>query len=374
MDFDQKIGYWARDFLYICKNPHNVLELKRTYITGNVEEENILILQCHSKLTTAKEADGGVFTSKRVQHIPKRICMHKKFLEESDYAAILNGEVELRANGKTLNLHKSFFWKKNQEKVYTSLLEHAHLTPSASEYVLDYSESNETASELKEDAVLILALGEMPSKRPSFKNQKIIETDGKFKLDKENCVILKDGVFSKKDLQKYLASASTIKRESGRSAYGSTKPRKEVCYTVDGKPYKYSRVSHYTVKYPPHVSKIIPQLLAVIKQYVPENPYQVLDTAVDILYSPAFKNGGSISAHADDEDDWGLVIVLSLGQTRWFRVRRKSDGEWYNVRMKHNSVIAMYGSTFQELYTHQVDKLSNSDDIGTRLSLNIRFK
>jgi hypothetical protein len=33
----------------------------------------------------------------------------------------------------------------------------------------------------------------------------------------------------------------------------------------------------------------------------------------------------------------------------------------------------MHGPTFQQIYTHQVDKLPNASPIGERLSLNIRF-
>jgi alkylated DNA repair dioxygenase AlkB len=72
--------------------------------------------------------------------------------------------------------------------------------------------------------------------------------------------------------------------------------------------------------------------------------------------------------------DWGLVLIFSLGQTRWFRIRRKEgDNQYYNIEMKHNSVLLMHGETFQQLYTHQVDKLSKSDAMYYRLSLNIRF-
>ena len=151
------------------------------------------------------------------------------------------------------------------------------------------------------------------------------------------------------------------------------KPRREVCYSVDGEPYVYSRIKHHTVKYPQHVLNMLEICMAQINEIMPDNPYTVLSTGVDIIYDNQHKLGGSISAHKDDEDDWGMVIVLSLGQTRYLRVRRVSDKEWYNVEMTHNSMIVMYGPSFQQQYTHQVDKLHASDEVGIRLSLNARY-
>lgn len=223
------------------------------------------------------------------------------------------------------------------------------------------------------DESLILSLIPKQSRLPAFKNQTVIHKNGVVKLDKDNCIILQNKALSS-ELSEYIKGASKVRRKSGKSAYGSTKPRKEVCYTTDGEPYSYSKISHYTVKYPEHVKKIVPSLLDIVSKYFPDNPYVELSNAVDILYSPEFKRGGSISAHSDDEDDWGLVIVFSLGQTRWLRVQRKSDEERFNVEMQHNSVVMMYGETFQKLYIHQVDKLSSTEKVGARLSLNIRFK
>jgi alkylated DNA repair dioxygenase AlkB len=78
--------------------------------------------------------------------------------------------------------------------------------------------------------------------------------------------------------------------------------------------------------------------------------------------------------HSDNEnEDWGLVLILSFGQERWLRIRSKKTGQWYNVKAGPNTLIAMYGSTFQEAYTHQVDKLSEDEEVGVRLSLNVRF-
>jgi len=214
----------------------------------------------------------------------------------------------------------------------------------------------------------------MPCKRPPFRNQYVINTSGVFSLDDErNSLVIQHNVLPKEYYENYLYHAVTTERKSGRSGFGQ-KPRSEVCYTTNGEPYKYSNLNHFTRQYPQHVLDIEPVLLDAVKKYIPGNKYVHLSNGVDIMYSEAFNRGGSISAHSDNEDEWGLVIIFSLGQTRYLRVRRISDKTWYNVEMPHNSLIAMHGATFQKLYTHQVDKLGKEERIGVRLSLNLRYK
>jgi alkylated DNA repair dioxygenase AlkB len=229
------------------------------------------------------------------------------------------------------------------------------------------------------DEKLILELCPMDSYTPTFRNQEVITElnasgiNGEFSLDDENCVILKNNVLNESDLAEYLAGASKVERESGASIFGSTKPRKEICYTTDGHTYNYSGIAHNTKKYPSHILKVIPLLLDKIADQKPACLRSELSNAIDILYCPEFVGGGSIGKHSDNEEDWGLILILSMGQTRWLRVRSKADNQWYNVCMKHNSLVAMYGKTFQSQYTHQVDKLPQGE-IGARLSLNVRFK
>jgi len=155
--------------------------------------------------------------------------------------------------------------------------------------------------------------------------------------------------------------------------FGHSKPRKEVCYTTDGLPYLYSGVAHTTTRFPAHVLDVIPRLLAAVQTLVPSNLYTELCNAVDIVYDTSFDRGGSISAHSDDEGCWGLVLIFSLGQTRWLRVRGKYTKKWTNVEMLDNSLVAMHGCSFQGNYTHQVDKLPVGDVVGQRMSLNVRF-
>jgi len=209
-------------------------------------------------------------------------------------------------------------------------------------------------------------------KTPKFKGKRVIN-DIVTELDASgNRLLFIKSVLDEESLSAYIDEAVRMERSQGMTLFGP-KPREEICYSADGKPYNYSRVSHITVSYPTHVLKILPTLMANILRIQPENPYQELSHGVDILYSDKILRGGSISAHSDDELPWGLVIIFSVGQTRWLRVRRKLDGEYFNVPLLHNSIVAMYGETFQLSYTHQVDKLSPNEPIGQRLSINIRY-
>lgn len=213
------------------------------------------------------------------------------------------------------------------------------------------------------------------SKMPNFpKDQKIINKEGVHDLDEKNKIIIKYNVLDEDDLKQYIKESIKVKRESSFSGY-SMKPRFEVCYTLSGEEFKYSGNKHLTTKYPSHVLKVIPIFKDKIREMIESKDlkYEKLSISIDILYSPEIERGGSISPHSDDEMEWGLVIIFSLGQTRWLRIRNKETKKYINVEMKHNSIVCMYGETFQKKYTHQVDKLKKDDNVKTRLSLNIRF-
>lgn len=212
----------------------------------------------------------------------------------------------------------------------------------------------------------------------SFKKQIVINSNTVLQIDNENAIGLFLNVLQPDEIEEYLMEAIKVPRVTGKSGFG-IKPRKEICYTVDGNPYIYSKIIHPTLKYPEHVLKVIKKFLVVIDKKFDHiqnnsNPYTILSNGVDILYDSSFPRGGSISAHKDDEDKWGLIMIYSLGQTRYLRVRNDNTKQYYNIKMEHNSLTVMYGESFQKYYSHQVDKLSNQDVIGARLSLNVRFK
>jgi hypothetical protein len=196
-------------------------------------------------------------------------------------------------------------------------------------------------------------------------------------LDIENAVVVIQNVLPPDVYGEYLHHALLTERFSGKSAFNSMKPREEICYTVDGLPYNYSRIKQPTVVYPPHVLTIERILFQKFTEIVPENPFTVLSNGVDILYSEKQKFGGSIGVHSDDEMPWGLVLVYSIGQTRTFRIREKGLSGYKDFPLTDNSLVAMYGPTFQTRYTHQVDKLTptfvEKYGVQNRLSLNIRY-
>lgn len=214
----------------------------------------------------------------------------------------------------------------------------------------------------------------MPCRTPHFhRMQMTVKDPGLVKLDNVNSVSLTTNVLPDAMLRTYIEEACKVERYTGDTAYGP-KPRREVCYTIDGQAYRYSTVNHKTVKYPQHVLDVIPKLMETAKLDFEGTKYTRLSNGIDIVYSKEFVRGGSVSEHADKEGDWGLVLVFSLGQSRWFRVKNVQTGQRYNFLIPHNSLLCMHGETFQKLYVHGVDKLHETERVGVRLSLNVRFE
>lgn len=198
-------------------------------------------------------------------------------------------------------------------------------------------------------------------------------------LDRENCWVRITGFLPAAALAEYCAALPRVSRVRGAAGFGHLKPRREICYTPDGKPYVYSGKSQPTVRYPPHVLTVVDRILDAARRHDPDTRYTVLSTGVDIEYSAALPRGGSIGEHSDDEMRWGMVAVLSLGQTRYLRIRRRAGAaaggrrDLWHLPTDHNSLLLMYGPTFQERYTHEVPKLPPAVAPETRWSLNVRF-
>lgn len=197
---------------------------------------------------------------------------------------------------------------------------------------------------------------------PNYK-QPIYEDNIEINLDDENKVILMNDII---DYQKYVDNIVNTYRVRGKTSYNYDKPRYEVCYTHDGTSYKYSNIDHYTTKFPQHILDLSNELLEKL------NLNANLSHCVDIHYSHEIVGGGSIAKHQDNEQNWNIVLIYSLGQSRILRI--SSDKNiLFNIKMKHNSLVAMIGSTFQQKYFHQVDKLTKKDTIGDRYSINFRY-
>ncbi len=209
---------------------------------------------------------------------------------------------------------------------------------------------NESAKKERRVSLVVMA---MTCKIPRFhKDQLVISKTGITVLktlangDKCSVVVINDALTG--DLyQEFFDAAIQVERFCGKSAYGSMKPRSEVCYTVEGNSYVYSNIAHKTTKYPQHVLKVVPTFLQLLETQLPNNKFKTISNGIDIEYSDKFKFGGSVARHKDDDiAEWGLILIYTLGQSRYLRVRNDETGQFANVLMKHNSLVAMHGKYF----------------------------
>lgn len=184
-----------------------------------------------------------------------------------------------------------------------------------------------------------------------------------------------------------------LKKEAELDRYqvafmGRPIPRYECIF---GDEFNYSGVKRpYLKNVPEHIQNLIDICKSVADKRILEitgqpNKFNKQSNGIDILYSKDFANGGSLGMHKDNEsmkiskkDHWGCIMIYSVGQTRWLRIKRDSDGHYYNVPTIDNSLILMYGDTFQypapDGYTHGIEKLSADDVVGSRVTVNIRFQ
>jgi alkylated DNA repair dioxygenase AlkB len=66
----------------------------------------------------------------------------------------------------------------------------------------------------------------------------------------------------------------------------------------------------------------------------------------------------SVSPHSDDEPEFGVnpvIASVSLGATRRFVLRNKTDKSKHTLHLTHGSLVVMRGSS-QLLWTHEVPK------------------
>lgn len=203
--------------------------------------------------------------------------------------------------------------------------------------------------------------------------------------DNGNHISFQKNILDFKQLRDLLSSEKTQTRYQPMFMQHPT-PRFE---SIFGGKFNYSGVKrNFTEEYPEHIKRLIDILLPKINERVREmtgsdNPYTHVSNGISILYAPeAKKTGGGLCMHKDHESlkhgiHWSLILIYSVGQTRWLRIRRDSDGHFFNVPTVDNSLILMYGPTFQKPapdgYTHGIDNLSSGDRVGARLTINIRF-
>ena len=202
-------------------------------------------------------------------------------------------------------------------------------------------------------------------------------------LDDENCIIRVPNFLSPEQLHTYMDSTVAVKRVQHRAAFGRMKPRFEAHYSFHGEPY------------PPHVLAIGPRVVEMAQRHSPETTFTLGD-GVDTHCGAWFPQGGSIGEHADDEKDWGMVAILSMGQCRYLRIRHKNvppdvthaavlktpsygtstrrrHRDLWHIPTTHNSLVIMYGPTFQNKYTHEVPKLPMTVTPHSKWSLKLNF-
>lgn len=212
----------------------------------------------------------------------------------------------------------------------------------------------------------------------AWPNSEVVEGQGKFPLDDTNCILLVQDFLGNDKLRAYREASWDVERYQGKTIFGHLQPRFEKCYTEDGKPYIYSGRSHPTEKYPKHVHGVVSDILDVLKEHDPKGCFR-LSHGVDIEYNATLPRGGSIGEHSDDEENWAVVAIFSLGQSRTLRFRRKykesgqPNRNVCHLSTGHNTLVIMYGDTFQQKYTHEVMKLKVGEPVSTRWSLNLRF-
>ncbi len=215
----------------------------------------------------------------------------------------------------------------------------------------------------------------MSCRKPRWVTTENTITKSTTKVLGDNALIYIKNALSDDVVRAYAKDAVAVKRVQGDAVFGHKKPRYEIFYTKSGEPYRYSKISHATTTYPKHVLDVIREIEDVVasqgEDVLPN--FGELDITGDILYDGTLKCGGRVAAHSDDERAWPIVIIFSLGQTRYLRLKKIGGDEEINVEMEHNSVVVMAGDTFQATYTHRVDLLSPSESVGARLSLNIRY-
>ena len=199
--------------------------------------------------------------------------------------------------------------------------------------------------------------------------------------DDESRLYMFDKLLKDETLADYVEAALEVDRPSGPNFFGYVKPRDEVCYISDHnnnraekKPYTYKGVNHKTLRYPNHVLVVVSKIQSILNNRIPTHDCQRLWTATDTLLCDKHSRGGFIDAHSDtDTKNLNLVVIFSLGQSRWLRIRNKETLRYSNVLVPHNSLVVMSGPKFQQNFTHELIRLTPSDVIGQHLSLEIRF-
>ena len=151
----------------------------------------------------------------------------------------------------------------------------------------------------------------------------------------------------------------------------------QMYFTRDGSVPSYADVNQPTETLPSHMLTICSTVSDSVSSAVADNPYTVLDNCAEYEFASTAYKGGGISTQSDacaESSKWGCTAMLSFGQTRWIRFSKNNAQGTINIAMPDNSIIVMYGTTFQDKYQYCVNELPDNHPIGTHLLLKMRFR
>ncbi|MAZ72970.1 MAG: alpha-ketoglutarate-dependent dioxygenase AlkB [Flavobacteriaceae bacterium] len=148
------------------------------------------------------------------------------------------------------------------------------------------------------------------------------------------------------------------------TVFGKTykQPRLTALYGAKNKSYTYSNITM-------HPSPFTPALLE-IKNKIEEVHQTIFNVVLLNLYRDGSDSNGW---HSDDEKELGknpVIASLSLGATRIFQLRNKTNKTLrHNIALPNGSLILMKGST-QHFWQHQIPKTRKK--ISPRINLTFR--
>ncbi|WP_274475969.1 alpha-ketoglutarate-dependent dioxygenase AlkB family protein [Mangrovimonas aestuarii] len=149
------------------------------------------------------------------------------------------------------------------------------------------------------------------------------------------------------------------------TVFGKTypQPRLTAFFANNNLPYSYSGITMT-----PH---LFSPTLIEIKTAI-EN---IADIEFTSCLANLYRNGQDSNGwHSDNESSLGkhpLIASISLGATRRFALKHKSNKNWkHSIDLKHGSLLIMKGET-QEHWLHQIPKTKKV--VGSRLNLTLRI-
>ena len=189
-------------------------------------------------------------------------------------------------------------------------------------------------------------------------------------LSEDASLIVHEAFLSKEEADALLAHTATLPLESNPSFMIYGKPatmHRDIGFFTDDPAVEGYRYSRQIARSQP----LSPELASLLKKV---NDYN--GTNFNAILVNRYKNKrDSIGAHSDDESALvaGLVVAVSLGSPRIFRIREKaSKARVMDVTTTHGQMLTMSGDQFQKQFTHEVPPALKREPDGVRVSLTFR--